>query len=134
MEGSPDDRDPHTPVLRRLRERGHEPAPFRRPGLRGWVLVTLAVLVLTVVLPLAWPGTWPFVQRAGPLLSLFFLVAAGALWLAPRRRAFLVSGAIVVFLYGITAWTPLAFDLEDFAVVALLSSFGVIALIGRAHV
>lgn len=133
MEGSgpgPDGGDAHKPVLRRLREGGQEPAPFRRPELRGWVLVTLAVLVLTIVLPLAWPATWPFVQRAGPLLSLFFLVAAGAMWLAPRRRAFLVSGVIVAALYGLTAWTPLAFDLEDFGVVALLSSFGVIALAG----
>lgn len=98
--------------------------------MRGWVLTTLVVLVLTTVLPIVWPATWPLVERLGPLLSLFFLVAAGALWLIPRERAFLVSAVIVAFLYAITAWTPLAFDLDDVGIVALLSSFGVIALAG----
>ncbi len=118
------------PLLRALRQSGQEPAPFRRPGVRNWVLVTLAVLVLTTVLPIVWPATRPFFERTGPLLSLFFLVAAGGLWLGLGRRAFAASGAIVALFYVLTAWTPLAFDVDDFALVALLSSFGVFALAG----
>ncbi len=114
-------------MLRTRREEGDD---FHRSPLRGWVLVTLGVLLLTTVLPILWPSTWPLVARIGPLLSLFFLVAAGALWLGPPRRAFVVSFAIVVFLYAATAWTPLAFDMDDFAVITLLSSFGVIAIAG----
>ncbi len=115
------------PLLRSRREEGDD---FHRSPLRGWVIATLSILLFTTILPIIWPATWPLVARVGPLLSLFFLVAAGALWLGPARRAFLVSGAIVAFLYAATAWAPLAFDMDDFAIITLLSSFGVIAIAG----
>ncbi len=100
------------------------------PGQRPWVLASLAALAATAVLPILLPATADVLQRTTPLFSLFFFLAAIGHWLRMGNRAFAVAGAMTLVIYGITAWTPSAFGLEDFFVIALLSSLLVFALAG----
>ncbi len=99
-------------------------------GRPGWVAVILGILGMSAVLPVIEPGTAGLLQRTTPLISLFLFLAAIGHWLRMERRSYIVAGALTGLLYAITAWTPTAFGLEDFFVVALLSSLLVFALAG----
>src|SRR5205823_6199928 len=118
------------PFLRRLRQAGHDPRPFRRHRIRGWVVLGLLAAIVLAVAPLHWAGLYPVTERLATLLALLFLLATAGLAMGMHERAFAVSGTLVLGLYGLTAWTRFAFRLEDFFVVALLVSFGIFALAG----
>ncbi len=121
---------PHAPFFERLRRRGRDPAPFKRPAIRGWVALALVALVLTAILPLLVPASRPWLARSTPALSLFFMLAAVGWWLRMEHRAFTVAAAFTLLLYGGTAWIPFAYQVDDFTIIALISSFGVFALAG----
>lgn len=122
--------DAGAPVLQRLRGSGRDPRPFRQAEVRVWVAVSLGALALTALLPFVAPASVPWLSRTTPLLSLFFFLSAVGHWLRMRHRAFPVAATITMLLYALTAWAPAAFELEDFFIVALLSSFLVFALAG----
>ena len=118
------------PVFRRLREAGRDPRVFRRRDTRRWVWFAIAALGLTAALPVLWPASTAWVQRTTPVLSLFFFLSAIGWWLRMKQRSFSVAAAFVVLLYALTAWAPIAFDVDDFTAIALLSSFAVFVLAG----
>lgn len=120
----------HEPFLRRLRRAGRDPAAFRAGRARSWFYLGIAALAFLAVIPVVAPGWSTVTERVATLLSLVFLMAAVGLWLGMRGRAFVVASSFVLFLYALTFWTRLAFDLQDFFVLAVLVSFGVFALAG----
>ncbi len=120
----------HAPFLRRLRLSGHDPAPFRGRRTKRVLLLGLVALAALALVPFLWPA-WSFLtERLATLVALVFLIAAIGLWLGMGVRAFAVAAAIVLAIYGLTAWTTFAFDLADFFAVAVLVGFGVFALAG----
>lgn len=119
----------HAPVLTRLRGAGREPRPFQQQEVRMWVWGSVLLLILAAVLPIIWPESLTWMQRLTPILSLFFFLAAGGHWMRMGNRAFAVAGALVVLVYALSFWTALL-ELEDFYVVAVLSSLLVFALAG----
>ncbi|HUR24887.1 MAG TPA: hypothetical protein VM327_02605 [Candidatus Thermoplasmatota archaeon] len=120
----------HEPFLRRLRRAGRDPASFKGGEARSWFFAGVAALAVLAVVPVVAPGWSTLTERVATLLSLVFLMASVGLWLGMRGRAFLVAGAFVALLYALTFWTRLAFDLQDFFVLAVLVSFGVFSLAG----
>lgn len=121
--------DDHHARLRRLRDRGHDHRAFR--GLGGWLLPAFATLAVTAGLPFLYPDSTTWLARTTPALSMFFFLSAVGWWFRMGGRAFTVAGAFVVLLYAATAWAPIAFvDVDDFTVLALLSSFIIFALAG----
>lgn len=120
--------DEHHARLRRLRDKGHDHRAFR--GLGPWLIASLVGLGLTAALPLFVPESRGWLARSTPALALFFFLAAVGWWLRMGKRSFAVAGGFVVLLYAATAWAPFAFDVHDFTVLALLSSFAVFALAG----
>jgi hypothetical protein len=123
-------RQGHEPFLRRLRNAGRAPAVFATGRARTWFYAGLAALALLALAPLARPELSTLTERVATLLSLVFLMAAVGLWLGMRGRAFVVAAAFVLGLYALTFWTRLAYDLQDFFVLAVLVSFAVFALAG----
>lgn len=128
--GPPTPRAVHEPFLRRLRRAGRNPAAFRSGRARSWFYAGIAALAFLAVIPIVAPAWSTVTERIATLLSLVFLMAAVGLWLGMRGRAFVVATAFVLLLYALTFWTRLAFDLQDFFVLAVLVSFGVFALAG----
>lgn len=120
----------HQPFMARLRVAGHDEAGFHAPKVSTWFRLGVAAIGLLAVLPFVTPQYWHTTERLATLASLVFLVAAAGLWLGLGRRAFLVATAFVAVLYAATAWTPLAFPLADFFVVAVVASFMVFGLAG----
>ncbi|HJQ93091.1 MAG TPA: hypothetical protein VJ874_02270, partial [Candidatus Thermoplasmatota archaeon] len=120
----------HEPFLRRLRRAGRNPATFKAGRARTWFYAGVAALAVLAAIPVFAPAWSTVTERVATLLSLVFLMASIGLWLGMRGRAFFVAGAFVLFLYALTFWTRLAFDLQDFFVLAVLVSFGVFALAG----
>jgi hypothetical protein len=120
----------HEPFLRRLRKAGRAPAAFASARARTWFYAGLAALAILALAPLARPELSTVTERVATLLSLVFLMAAIGLWLGMRGRAFVVAVAFVLGLYVLTFWTRLAYDLQDFFVLAVLVSFAVFALAG----
>ncbi len=120
----------HVPFLTRLRHAGHDEEGFHAPKVSTWFRLGVLAIAVFAILPIVTPEWSHTAERLATLASLVFLVAALGLWLGLGGRAFLVSTAFVVFLYGATAWTPLAFPLADFFVVAVVASFMVFALAG----
>jgi hypothetical protein len=120
----------HEPFLRRLRRAGRAPAAFASARARTWFYAGLAALLVLALAPLLHPGLSTVTERVATLLSLVFLMAAIGLWLGMRGRAFVVAGAFVLGLYALTFWTRLAYDLQDFFVLAVVVSFAVFALAG----
>lgn len=120
----------HEPFLRRLRRAGRDPASFKAGRARSWFYAGVAALGILAVVPVLAPGWSTLTERLATLLSLVFLMASIGLWLGMRGRAFVVATAFVLLLYALTFWTRLAFDLQDFFVLAVLVSFGVFALAG----
>lgn len=118
-------------LLRRARDSGRDPAPFTRgPRVKIWLTAGVLALMALTVVPFVRPGLSPMTERLATLLALLFLLASVGLWFGMRGRAFLVAFVLVALLYGLTAWTSLAFNVEDFFTIALLVSFGVFALAG----
>lgn len=120
----------HEPFLRRLRRAGRSPAAFKVGRARTWFYAGIAALAFFAIAPIFWPDWSSVTERVATLLSLVFLMASVGLWLGMRGRAFVVAGAFVLTLYALTFWTRLAFDLQDFFVLAVLVSFAVFALAG----
>ncbi|MHB1261043.1 MAG: hypothetical protein ACYC2H_04935 [Thermoplasmatota archaeon] len=120
----------HEPFLRRLRRAGRDPAMFKVGRARSWFYVGIASLAFLAVVPIVAPAWSTVTERIATLLSLIFLMAAIGLWLGMRGRAFVVATTFVLLLYATTFWTRLAFDLQDFFVLAVLVSFAVFALAG----
>ena len=120
----------HEPFLRRLRKAGRAPAVFASGRARTWFFAGLAALAILALAPLVRPDLSSVTERIATLLSLVFLMAAVGLWLGMRGRAFVVASAFVLGLYLLTFWTRLAYDLQDFFVLAVLVSFAVFALAG----
>lgn len=98
--------------------------------MRPWVVASIALLAAAAFVPVQWPAAAPAIQRAAPLLSLFFFLAAVGHWLRLGRRSFLAAGTLTGIVYALTAWGPATFGYDDFFIVALLSSFLVFALAG----
>ncbi len=115
------------PFPRRLARRGRR---FHESNIGPWLGFVLALLVATTFVPIVWPASQDWFQRATPLLSMFFFLAAVGHWMRMRSRAFVVAGALTGLFYALTAWTPIAVGYEDFFVVALVSSFLIFALAG----
>lgn len=120
----------HGPLLRKSREAGSEPKAFGQGQMRLWVILALLALAATAILPILFPRSVDWLQRTTPALALFFFLSAMGWWFRMQERAFAVAGAFVALLYAATAWAPIAFDVDDFSVLALLSSFAVFALAG----
>lgn len=126
--GAPDRTD--APTMERRRRAGRDPAAFRRQGTRNWAWGGIAALAATAFLPLLLPGTAVLTDRLVPALSLVFLLAAGGFWLGMGGRALPVAFAMVAAVYALTAWTRFAFEMDDFFVLAVMTSFLVFALAG----
>ncbi|MEA3137386.1 MAG: hypothetical protein QOJ26_1918 [Thermoplasmata archaeon] len=120
----------HEPFLRRLRHAGRNPAAFKVGRARTWFYLGIAALAFLAIVPIVAPGWSTVTERVATLLSLVFLMAAIGLWMDMRGRAFVVATAFVLLLYALTFWTRLAYDLQDFFVLAVLVSFAVFALAG----
>lgn len=120
----------HTPVLARLRNAGRDPAAFAGPRTKRWFIFGVAALGVVALVPFLAPDWAGVSERLATLLSMVFLSGAIGLWLGMGGRSFVASTAFVVVLYGLTAWTPFAFPLQDFFVVAVLVSFAIFALAG----
>lgn len=120
----------HDPFLKRLRHLGHDETGFHAPQVQTWFKLGVAVIAVVAVLPFVTPQWSGASERLATLASLVFLVAAIGLWLGLGRRAFIVSGTLVLLVYAATSWTVFAFPLDDFFVVGLLVSFIVFALAG----
>jgi hypothetical protein len=118
------------PLLRHMRSQGRDKGAFRGHGQRPWVLIGVALLMMTAFLPVLWPQGSVLTERLAPLLGLVFLIAAGGLWLGMGGRAVWIGAAVVLGLYGLTAWTRIAFSVHDLYVVNLLVGFFVYALAG----
>ncbi len=103
----------HAPFLRRLRLSGHDPAPFRGRRTKRVLLLGLVALAALALVPFLWPA-WSFLtERLATLVALVFLIAAIGLWLGMGVRAFAVAAAIVLAIYGLTAWTTFAVELAE---------------------
>jgi hypothetical protein len=120
----------HVAFLARLRSAGHDEDGFHAPRVSSWFRLGVLAVGVLAVLPFVTPQWSTQTERFATLASLVFLVAAVGLWLGLGGRAFLVSATLVALLYAATAWTPLAFPLADFFVVAVVASFMVFALAG----
>lgn len=120
----------HQPFLARLRLAGHDEAGFHAPQVGTWFRIGVAAVAILALLPFITPQWTHTTERLATLASLVFLVAAIGLWLGLGGRSFLVAATLVGLLYGATAWTPYAFPLADFFVVAVVASFAVFALAG----
>lgn len=120
----------HLPFLARLRHAGHDEEGFHAPRVSSWFRLGVLAVGVLAVLPFLAPGLSGLTERLANLGALVFLVSAVGLWLGLGGRAFLVAFTLVAVLYAATAWTPLAFPLADFFVVAVVASFMVFALAG----
>jgi hypothetical protein len=126
-------------VLRKVRKSAKQAAPWSGAGRKPWIVAGLVLLGTTIVVPFVAPKWAAANERLATLASLTFLLAVPGLVMKMGRRAILVAAAIVVVLYGLSAYGGLALHLrwggidlqvQDLFLVAILASFGIFLLAG----
>ncbi len=108
--------------------KGRDPRTFR--ARQGWVIAGLLLLAFTALAPFLWPATRALTERLAPLLALTFLLSAFGMWARMGSRAVVVAGVVTLALYGMTAWTRVAFSQHDLFLIAIVVGFLVYALAG----